>query len=940
MKPLEIINAREHNLKNLTLTIPPQSLTVVTGVSGSGKSSLAFDTIYAESQRRYIESFSSYARQFLARLERPAVDAICGLGPAISIEQKTTHRSPRSTVGTVTEVYDYLRLLYAAIGKPHCPTCHLPIARQSPETIVEWVAAQPPGTRLMVLAPLARQRKGAFRKELEAALKRGFPRVRIDGAMRALDEEDIRLDQRKAHDIEIVVDRLVVKPGLTERLRQAIQAAVELSRGTVLIALEGQGETLFSVHLACPACGFSLPALEPRSFSFNSRFGACPTCDGLGVVMDITPEEVIEDADAPVGEVRFRVRDGLIVNMLQSALQALAHHYGVSPTTPFGLAPPDFRAAFFHGTDEKLRFQSGGGSYRMPWVGVASYLRERRVASRSARLTAELQQFVGVQVCPDCRGARLRAEARAVTVNGQPLGALTKRPLIEVSAWARTLSLTAREAQVAAGIVAEIQSRLAFLVEVGLGYLTLDRPTATLSGGEIQRVRLATQLGTPLRGVLYILDEPSIGLHPRDNQRLIRTLERLRDTGNTVIVVEHDEETIVHADWVIDLGPGAGTQGGNLVVAGPPASLPQCPDSLTGQYLAGVRQVVAPRTPRTPAQGYVTVIGATHHNLREVTARFPVGCLTVVTGVSGAGKSSLVLDVLYRALVRQSGSGIPPGAHRAIEGAEAFDKVIEIDQSPIGRTPRSNPATYTGVFTPIRDLYASLPEAKARGYRPGRFSFNVSGGRCEACEGDGVKRIEMAFLPDVYVPCEVCQGRRYNRETLEVRYEGRDIAQTLDLTVAEAAGVFAAFPPVAHKLRTLVEVGLGYLTLGQPATTLSGGEAQRLKLACELARRATGRTLYILDEPTTGLHFEDVRRLLEVLQALVDRGNTVIVIEHHTDVMWAADWIVDLGPEGGEGGGQLVGEGPPDRIAGLDTPTGRALAQSRRRVGGDGAKSG
>ncbi|QUV80817.1 excinuclease ABC subunit UvrA [Chloracidobacterium sp. D] len=830
MKPLEIINAREHNLKNLTLTIPPQSLTVLTGVSGSGKSSLAFDTIYAESQRRYIESFSAYARQFLARLERPAVDAIRGLSPSISIEQKTTHQNPRSTVGTVTEVYDYLRLLYAAIGKPHCPTCRLPIQRQSPETMVEWVLSQPPGTRLMVLAPLARQRKGAFRKELEFALKRGFPRVRIDGEVRTLDEEEVRLDQRKAHDIEVVVDRLIVKSNLTERLRNAIGVAVGLSQGTVLITLDGQDEKLFSVHLACPACGFSLPPLEPRSFSFNSRLGACPTCGGLGGIIDTSPE-------------------------------------------------------------------------------------------------AKLQHFTGLRVCPDCQGARLRPEARAVTVNGQPLEALTQWPLTEVATWARELSLSAREVQVAAGIVAEIQSRLTFLVEVGLGYLTLDRPTATLSGGEIQRVRLATQLGTPLRGVLYILDEPSIGLHPRDNQRLIHTLKRLRDAGNTVIVVEHDEETIAQADWVIDLGPGAGAQGGHLVAAGPPASIRQCPDSLTGQYLSGVRQVVVPRTPRPPAQGYVTVVGATHHNLQEVTARFPVGCLTVVTGVSGAGKSSLVLDVLYRALVHRSGSGVPPGAHRAIEGAGVFDKVIEIDQLPIGRTPRSNPATYTGVFTAIRELYASLPEARARGYRPGRFSFNVPGGRCEACEGDGVKRIEMAFLPDVYVPCEVCQGRRYNRETLEVRYEGRDIAQTLDLTVAEAAGIFAAFPSVAHKLRTLVEVGLGYLTLGQPATTLSGGEAQRLKLACELARRATGRTLYILDEPTTGLHFEDVRRLLEVLQALVDRGNTVIVIEHHTDVMWAADWIVDLGPEGGTGGGRLVGEGPPSRIATLDTPTGRALAQ-------------
>lgn len=847
MKPLEIVNAREHNLKNLTLTIPPKSLTILTGVSGSGKSSLAFDTIYAESQRRYIESFSAYARQFLAQLKRPAVDAIRGLSPSISIEQKTTHRNPRSTVGTVTEVYDYLRLLYAAIGKPHCPFCRLPIRQQSPETMTAWAMAHPPGTKLTVLAPLVRQRKGAFKKELSAVLKRGFPRVRIDGEMYALDEEEIHLEQRKAHDIEVVIDRLSIKPGIRERLQQAIGIAIELSQGLVLMAVEGavegQAETLFSVRMACPGCGFSLPALEPRSFSFNSRLGACPTCDGLGVVI---------------------------------------------------LSPPDQPPPNKH---------SAAGSR---WKDAQA------------------------PVCPECQGTRLRAEARAVTLGGQSLGELTKLPLSDVARWAQEVSLTTREAQVAAGIVAEIQSRLAFLIEMGLGYLTLDRPTATLSGGEMQRIRLATQLGSPLRGVLYILDEPSIGLHPRDNQCLIRALERIRDAGNTVIVVEHDEETIRRADWVIDLGPGAGTEGGHLVAAGPPATLSHCQTSLTGQYLAGTRQVVQPRTVRRPSHGYVTVVGATHRNLREVTARFPIGCLTVVTGVSGAGKSSLVIDVLYRALSRQAASGGPPGAHRRIEGGDAFDKVIEIDQSPIGRTPRSNPATYTGVFTPIRDLYASLPESKARGYRPGRFSFNVPGGRCAACEGDGVKRIEMAFLPDVYVPCEVCQGRRYNRETLEVKYAGRDIAQTLDLTIEEALSVFAVFPPVVHKLRTLIEVGLGYLALGQPATTLSGGEAQRLKLACELARRATGRTLYILDEPTTGLHFEDVRRLLEVLQALVERGNTVVVIEHHTDVMWAADWIVDLGPEGGAGGGRLVGEGPPSVVATLETPTGRALAQSRR----------
>ncbi|MGQ9897808.1 MAG: excinuclease ABC subunit UvrA [Acidobacteriota bacterium] len=929
MKPLEIINAREHNLKNLTLTIPPQSLTVFTGVSGSGKSSLAFDTIYAESQRRYVESFAAYARQFLARLERPAVDAIHGLSPSISLEQKATHRNPRSTVGTLTEVYDYLRLLYAAIGKPHCPTCHIPIVRQSPEAIAEWVLMHPPATRLVVLAPLARRRKGAFRKELEVALKRGFPRVRIDGNIRALDEEEIQLDQRKAHDIEVVVDRLVVRPEMAERLRNSIRVAVELSRGIVLIALDGQEERLFSVQMACPECGFSLPSLEPRSFSFNSRFGACPTCDGLGVVMDVIPEEVIVDTSCSLGEIRFRVQDDLIAEALRSALVALAQHDGVSLTTPFRLAPSSLCRAFFYGTDTEERFLSGGASHQMSWVGVVSYLREQQKLVQSARLAADLQRLVREQTCPDCGGARLQAAARAVTVNERPLGALTKLPLTDVATWARTLDLTARESQVAAGIVTEIQSRLDFLVEVGVGYLTLDRPAATLSGGEMQRIRLATQLGTPLRGVLYILDEPSIGLHPQDNQRLIRSLERLRNAGNTVIVVEHDEETIRRADWVVDLGPGAGAQGGSLVVAGPPESVEQCQASLTGQYLAGKRQVVPLQTRRRPTRGYVTVIGATHNNLREVTARFPIGCLTVVTGVSGAGKSSLVCDVLYRALAQ---TDIPPGAHRGIVGGEAFDKVIEIDQSPIGRTPRSNPATYIGVFTPIRELYASLPESRARGYRPGRFSFNVPGGRCEACEGDGIKCMAMAFLPDVRVPCEVCHGRRYNHETLQVKYAGRDIAQTLDLTIAEAAEVFATFPSIANKLRTLVEVGLGYLTMGQPAMTLSGGEAQRLKLAGELARRATGRTLYILDEPTTGLHFDDVRRLLEVLQALVERGNTVVVIEHHTDVMRAADWIVDMGPEGGDGGGRLVGEGPPSEIAKLDTPTGRALAQSQQRA--------
>ncbi len=945
MKPLEIVNAREHNLKGVSLTIPAQSLVVFTGVSGSGKSSLAFDTIYAESQRRYVESFSAYARQFLTRLERPAVDAIRGLSPAIAIEQKTTNRNPRSTVGTVTEVYDYLRLLYAAIGTPHCPTCQIPIRQQSPEAIVEWALAQPTGAKLTALAPLARQRKGEFKKELANALKLGFPRIRIDGELRALDEEEIRLDKRKPHDIEVVIDRLVIKPGIAARVAQAVQTATRIADGLVLLAVEGAGaatdETLFSLRLACPACGLSLPDLEPRSFSFNSRFGACATCGGLGAVTSIAPEDIVTDPTRPLAEVAFAVEDGHIGSLLRAALAAAARHCDVPLSTPFADAPPRLRQIFFEGSSEKLAFQHGDYVYRSRWSGAIKRLAERLAEARTARLSADLSRLATVSPCPDCGGSRLRAEARAVTIQGQSIAAVTQRPLAETAAWAGGLTLTEREARVASGILREIQSRLRFLMEVGLGYLTLDRSISSLSGGEVQRARLAAQIGAPLRGVLYILDEPSIGLHPRDNQRLIQSLERLRDAGNTVIVVEHDEETIRQADWVVDLGPGAGTHGGEVVAAGPPPLISQHPASLTGRYLTGAEAIAGERAPRTARRGHVTVIGATHNNLQDLTVKFPVGLLTVVTGVSGAGKSSLVLEVLYRALAGPSRERAPkPGPHRGIEGREAFDKVIEIDQSPIGRTPRSNPATYVGAFTPIRELYASLPESKARGYRAGRFSFNVAGGRCEACEGDGLKRIEMAFLPDVYVPCEACRGRRYNRETLQVKWKGRDIAETLALTIEEAAESFAAFPQLTRKLRALTEVGLGYLTLGQSATTLSGGEAQRLKLACELSRRSTGRTLYILDEPTAGLHFEDVRRLLEVLQALVDQGNTVIVIEHHTDVMRAADWIIDLGPEGGSGGGRLVGEGPPAALAGAPTPTGQALAAAFRERSGAPARAG
>ncbi len=925
MQALEIVNAREHNLKNITLNIPSRSLTVITGVSGSGKSSLAFDTIYAESQRRYIESFSTYARQFLVKLERPAVDAVRGLSPAIAIEQKTVNRSPRSTVGTVTEVYDYLRLLYAAVGTPHCPNCGTVIRRQTPEAVAAWAGAQPAGARLTVLAPVARRRKGAFKKELAAALKQGFPRVRVDGKLYALDEEELQLDWRKAHDIAIVVDRLVVKPGIDERLRVAVQRATELAQGLALLEVHNGEETLFSLRLACPDCGLSLPDLEPRLFSFNSRFGACPRCAGLGAVTALNPETVIRNPSRPLDEITFRVGDRQVHRMFRAALQAVARHYGVPPETVFHDAPPAMQQAFFYGTSERIAFQQEGSSYRTRWAGVADYLLAHCRRGQMRWLPEEPAEAVHSMPCPSCAGTRLRPEARAVTVQGRSLGQLIQLPLTEVEAWAQGLRLTGRQADIAAGILAEIQTRLRFLVDIGVGYLTLGRPTGSLSGGESQRVRLASQLGAPLRGVLYILDEPSIGLHPRDNERLLASLEQLRDAGNTVLVVEHDEATIRRADWVVDLGPGAGAQGGHVVVAGPPEAVMAAPESPTGRYLTGAVTVIRPRAPRAANRGYVTVVGATHNNLCDITVRFPIGLLTVVTGVSGSGKSSLVMDVLYRAL-SPAGQRERPGAHRRIEGAEALDKVIAIDQTPIGRTPRSNPATYTGVFTPIRELYAGLPEAKARGYRAGRFSFNVKGGRCEACEGDGLRRIEMAFLPDVYVPCEVCRGRRYNRETLQVKYRERDIAETLDLTVDEALEVFAAWPAVTNKLRVLSEVGLGYLTLGQAATTLSGGEAQRLKLACELARRATGRTLYILDEPTTGLHFEDVRRLLDVLHALVAQGNTVIVIEHHTDVMQAADWIVDLGPEGGTGGGQVVGEGTPEAIARLATPTGRALA--------------
>jgi excinuclease ABC subunit A len=922
---ISIRGARQHNLKNVSVDIPRHALTVITGVSGSGKSSLAFDTIYAEGQRRYVDSLSAYARQFLDQLERPDVDSIEGLSPAISIDQKTTSRSPRSTVGTVTEIYDYLRLLYSSVGAPHCPQCGLPIARQSVEHIAAKVMELPPGERVTILAPIVRSRKGEFRKELEKLQKRGFARVRVDGEMRALDEE-IRLDKRRNHTIEAVVDRLIVKPGVERRLHDSIRTAAELADGVTLVAVAEGDETLYSQKMACPVCSVSVPALEPRSFSFNSSFGACAECHGLGSVAEIPPETLIPDPDQPLETLKFAVEDGHVTLMLREAIFALARHHDLPRTTPFSGTPTAFQERFFFGTSEKIVFEYAGYEYRSRWGGAVHRLRERYEEAKTDRLRYELEALISLNPCRACKGTRLRPEARAVRVGGKGVAEIAAMPMSEAARWMESVALGEREAHIASGIVQEIRARLAFLNAIGLGYLTLDRAAATLSGGEAQRIRLATQLGSQLRGVLYVLDEPSVGLHPRDNRRLIESLERLRDLGNTVLVVEHDEETIRRADYVVDLGPGAGTQGGAIIAAGAPPAVAENPESVTGAYLSGRRVIATP--PRRAANGaFLSVLGASHHNLKNVDAHFPLGLLTVVTGVSGSGKSTLVDDILYRALAKSMhGSAATPGAHAAIRGAEHIDKVIEIDQTPIGRTPRSNPATYTGAFTAIRDLYAGLPEAKERGYKAGRFSFNVKGGRCEACQGDGLKRIEMNFMPDVYVQCDACNGKRYNRETLWVRYQGRSIADTLDTTVADALELFDPIPTIKRTLQTLNEVGLGYLKLGQSATTLSGGEAQRIKLAKELSRRATGRTLYILDEPTTGLHFEDVRRLLEVLQRLVSLGNTVIVIEHNLDVIRCADWVIDLGPEGGAEGGRIVGEGPPEAIAKLpDSHTGAAL---------------
>ncbi len=915
---IAVRGARVHNLKNIDVDIPRHRLVVITGLSGSGKSSLAFDTIYAEGQRRYVESLSAYARQFLEQMEKPDVDLIDGLSPAISIEQKTTGSNPRSTVGTVTEIYDYLRLLFASIGVPHCPNCGKEIASQSLERIVDMVMLYPQDARINVLAPIVRGRKGEFKKELAALRAKGFTKARIDGQFKSL-EDDPKLDRRRNHTIEVVVDRLIIRGGVERRLTESVDVALNLADDIVVINSFDEADRLFSRRLACVDCGLSMPEMTPRAFSFNSPHGACTDCQGLGAMVDFDPARVVPDESKSLA-------DGAIApwargdrKLIRETLQALSRDFGIDLALPFGKLPRKQR--------EVLLF--GGRGTGQKFEGVIPNLR-RRFEDGTWTEQADLDVYRSLRPCATCHGRRLKLQSLSVKVKGLTIADCVDLPISEALTVFDRMQLTDREAIIAERILREIQDRVRFLNDVGVGYLTLGRAAATLSGGEGQRIRLATQIGANLTGVLYVLDEPSIGLHQRDNRKLLATLSRLRDLGNTVIVVEHDEETIRTADYVIDLGPGAGEHGGHVIFQGTPAELmsDHAASSLTGAYLTGARAIETPKARRPSLKGSLTIRGARENNLKSIDVAFPLGVFTAVTGVSGSGKSTLVNDILYRALARTLYKAADePGAHDRIEGIELIDKVIEIDQSPIGRTPRSNPATYTGLFTFIRDLFAMMPEAKARGFRSGRFSFNVKGGRCEACKGDGVMAIEMHFLPDVYVTCEQCKGRRYNRETLEIKYRGKSIADVLDLTVDQALPLLENFPGIANKLRTLQDVGLGYIELGQSATTLSGGEAQRVKLAKELSRRGTGRTLYILDEPTTGLHFEDTRKLLDVLNKLVDQGNTIVVIEHNLDVIRAADYVIDLGPEGGAAGGRIIAEGTPEEIASIEpSATGRFLA--------------
>ncbi len=962
---ISVRGARVHNLRNIDVDIPRGKLVVITGLSGSGKSSLAFDTIYAEGQRRYVESLSAYARQFLEQMEKPDVDLIDGLSPAISIEQKTTASNPRSTVGTVTEIYDYLRLLFANIGAPHCHQCGRAISSQSLAQIVDLVLATPSDERINVLAPIVRGRKGEFKKELAALRARGFTRARIDGQMRSFDEE-IALDRRRNHTIEVVIDRLLVRPGIERRLLDSVDMALDLADDIVVINSMEAGDRLFSRRLACIECGISMPEMTPRAFSFNSPHGACAECQGIGAMYDFDPARIVPDDSRSLAAGAIAPWAQGDKRLVREALTALGRNFGIDLAVPFAKLPKKARDLLLLGPDAARRAPGNGNGappggrtaagtrarhaadpYGRDFEGIVPNLR-RRFEEGTWAEQEELERYRSLRPCPACHGERLKPQSRSVRVKGRTITEYVDLPLDDALRTFETMDLTSREEIIAGRILREIRDRLHFLTDVGVGYLTLGRSAASLSGGEGQRIRLATQIGASLRGVLYVLDEPSIGLHQRDNRRLLATLRRLRDLGNTVIVVEHDEETIRTADYVVDLGPGAGEHGGRVIFQGPPSALIAGEDapadadapgggtrSLTGEYLRGERSIETPARRRQADRGTLVIRGARAHNLKNIDVPIPLGVLTAVTGVSGSGKSTLVNDILYRSLARLLyRAADEPGAHAGIDGIDLIDKVIEIDQSPIGRTPRSNPATYTGLFAFIRDLFAVLPEAKARGFRPGRFSFNVKGGRCETCQGDGVIAVEMNFLPNVYVTCEECKGRRYNRETLEIRYRGKSVADVLDLTVDQALELLENFPPIANKLRTLREVGLGYITLGQSATTLSGGEAQRVKLSKELSRRGTGRTLYILDEPTTGLHFEDTRKLLDVLGRLVDQGNTVVVIEHNLDVIKTADFLVDLGPEGGEAGGRLVASGTPEEVARSSrSHTGRVLAEAfGRRV--------
>jgi excinuclease ABC subunit A len=931
---LIVHGAREHNLKDITVRLPRNALICITGLSGSGKSSLAFDTIYAEGQRRYVESLSAYARQFLQMMEKPDVDSIEGLSPAISIDQKTTSRNPRSTVGTVTEIYDYLRLLYARVGRPHCPVCGRPISGQSIDSIVEQILALPEGTRFTVNAPVVRDRKGEYRELFEELRNEGFTRVKVDGDQHTL-EEPPTLDKKFKHTIEVVVDRLIMKEDLRTRLTQSVETAAALAEGLVVVDRVDDGDsTTYSQNFACPEHGVSLPELQPRIFSFNSPHGACPRCTGLGAQQEIDPDLLVPDAS-------LSIDDGALVpwsvggtGYYESVIQAIADRYEIPTDVPWRELTTDQQDYFLYGTGGDkvyVQYRNRMGrrrSYMVDFEGIVSSLERRYRETDSSTQRERIEEYMSFRPCPVCKGARLKPEVLAVTVGERNIHAFTKMSITRALEFLDGLELTDTEKLIGARIVKEIRERLTFLDDVGVGYLNLDRASATLSGGEAQRLRLATQIGSQLVGVLYILDEPSIGLHQRDNNKLIGTLERLRDLGNTVVVVEHDEQMMRSSDWLVDMGPGAGEHGGHVVAEGVASKVQRVKRSVTGQFLAGTRSIAVPER-RHEDYGWFTVLGAAEHNLKGIDVDFPVGKFIAVTGVSGSGKSTLVNEIVYKALANTlSRTRTRPGAHAGVEGIEAFDKVIEIDQRPIGRTPRSNPATYTDLFTHIRELYSLTPDAKVRGYKPGRFSFNVKGGRCETCKGDGQIKIEMHFLPDVYVPCETCKGKRYNRETLEVRFKGKTISDVLEMSVEEALRFFSKIPKIARRLQTLHDVGLDYMTLGQPATTLSGGEAQRVKLAAELSKVATGKTLYILDEPTTGLHFADIEKLLEVLQRLVDGGNTVLVIEHNLDVIKQADYLVDLGPEGGEAGGEIVAVGTPEEVAAVrESYTGGFLRQ-------------